>query len=626
MNHRILEKTYKKLCKVVRKKGGSLPFGNKRGTDRKIYIRCELGHLWKTLPWNVIKGSWCSNSICLGKRISTNRAALTLPIQYKRIKKIVLEKNGKWINPIYINNHTHLNLICKNSHKFSIIPYVLFSGGWCPNCVGKHSKEEHVLELQKIAKSHGGKLISKKYFTTKIRLLWECSKKHRWKTSPASVRTSKSWCPYCAIEIVAKKVYKNKLLRLKRLRIEISALAKKKNGSLLKLEYVRIGSKIRCKATYCCSLNHKWVTDAYWIKKNIWCPICNSPGVREKICRVIIEWVTGYSFPKSRPIWLLNSRNKKMELDGYCEKLKLAFEHQGQQHSEFQKFFHKTKFDLLIRKRDDKTKQELCKKYGITLILIDMSIPLEDLQSFIKIEIVKSRKDLQQIINKNYFDYTSVSLNKENEINKCNEVASKNGGICLSKHYINNSTKLEWECVKGHKWFAVPSSIFLGTWCPKCKNELISKSKEVDIEPIKSLIISKGGTLLNIEIVNYKRNYKVRCAKGHEWNTTRSKLNIGMWCRICSARRNGLRLKLKIEDLQKLAISRGGKLLSEHYIKAAVRMLWQCDKKHLWIANATSVKKRSWCPVCSGKLSFEYKGNIDNFIELERKLYLTETT
>ena len=95
----------KKLIKSFvknRKKGGSLPFGNKRGTDRKIYIRCELGHLWKTLPWNVIKGSWCSNSICLGKRISTNRAALTLPF------KLSFEYKGNIDNFIELERKLYL--------------------------------------------------------------------------------------------------------------------------------------------------------------------------------------------------------------------------------------------------------------------------------------------------------------------------------------------------------------------------------------------------------------------------------------------------------------------------------------------------------------------------------------
>ncbi len=49
------------------------------------------------------------------------------------------------------------------------------------------------------------------------------------------------------------------------------------------------------------------------------------------------------------------------------------------------------------------------------------------------------------------------------------ELARINGGRCLSKKYVNSVTKLEWECAKGHRWRATPSSIkHQDSWCPEC--------------------------------------------------------------------------------------------------------------------------------------------------------------
>jgi hypothetical protein len=45
----------------------------------------------------------------------------------------------------------------------------------------------------------------------------------------------------------------------------------------------------------------------------------------------------------------------------------------------------------------------------------------------------------------------------------------KNGrGRCLSKEYINCRSKLTWQCKQGHQWVAVPSSIKRGIWCRTC--------------------------------------------------------------------------------------------------------------------------------------------------------------
>ena len=47
-------------------------------------------------------------------------------------------------------------------------------------------------------------------------------------------------------------------------------------------------------------------------------------------------------------------------------------------------------------------------------------------------------------------------------------IAEKREGKCLSTKYINSVTKLEWQCKKGHQWFAAPSKIKFGRWCPIC--------------------------------------------------------------------------------------------------------------------------------------------------------------
>lgn len=51
---------------------------------------------------------------------------------------------------------------------------------------------------------------------------------------------------------------------------------------------------------------------------------------------------------------------------------------------------------------------------------------------------------------------------KAKSIETTQELARAEGGECLSSEYINNRTKLRWQCVKGHEWMAGSSAIQQG--------------------------------------------------------------------------------------------------------------------------------------------------------------------
>ena len=67
----------------------------------------------------------------------------------------------------------------------------------------------------------------------------------------------------------------------------------------------------------------------------------------EFICRITLETIFDEKFPNKRYRFLINPETgKALELDGYNEYLKLAFEFQGDQHVNFPNRYHKTKADL----------------------------------------------------------------------------------------------------------------------------------------------------------------------------------------------------------------------------------------------------------------------------------------
>jgi hypothetical protein len=81
-----------------------------------------------------------------------------------------------------------------------------------------------------------------------------------------------------------------------------------------------------------CADGHEWEAQPSDVKGGHWCPECTI-HVSERICREMFERIFDKKFPKRKPKWLLNpDTGKKMELDGFCKELNLAFEYQGQHH------------------------------------------------------------------------------------------------------------------------------------------------------------------------------------------------------------------------------------------------------------------------------------------------------
>jgi hypothetical protein len=69
-----------------------------------------------------------------------------------------------------------------------------------------------------------------------------------------------------------------------------------------------------------------------------------------------------------------------MELDGYSEALRLAFEYQGFQHYE-QSYLHSPE-EFAWQQQKDQEKRKLCKANGVTLIEVPWGT--KDIREFVK--------------------------------------------------------------------------------------------------------------------------------------------------------------------------------------------------------------------------------------------------
>lgn len=113
----------------------------------------------------------------------------------------------------------------------------------------------------------------------------------------------------------------------------------------------------------------------------------------------------------------------------------------------------------------------------------------------------------------------------------------------------------------------------------------------------------KGGKCLSTEYLGCNVMLKWKCNCGYEWDAVPSGIKRGYWCHWCSGK-----MKLTIEDMQKIAADNGGKCLSTEYVNTQTKLEWECECGYKWFATPGHVKhSKSWCGKCAenAKLTLE---------------------
>jgi hypothetical protein len=203
------------------------------------------------------------------------------------------------------------------------------------------------------------------------------------------------------------------------------------------------------------------------------------------------------------------------------------------------------------------------------------------------------------------------SEKKEKALEKAKAYAKQKGGVCLSEKYINKNTKLKWQCSKGHVWLSIPHTIFSDHWCKLCNR---SETDRKVLNQLHLLAKNKGGKCLSTSYSPHNNILKWKCKEGHEWQAPATYIKKGTWCRICTQKATNLKISFSIDELQKVAFERGGKLLSKEYINSRIPVQWQCKNGHTWFAPSTLVlTKKTWCIKCHTEKT---KVPIETFIKI----------
>ncbi len=317
----------------------------------------NIAHLPFQLCFHTIKhgNSWCP--LC-----NTYNRPLDITIACT----VARDRGGKCLSTEYGNNRTPLEWECTEGHRWMApLERVKNRGDWCPTCAG--NQPQTLEECKRIASLKNGKCLAIKYVNSVTPVRWECSEGHTWLQATGIVKSG-HWCPHC---------YGNAKHTIE----FCQEVAEERGGKCLSTEYINTDELMLWE----CKEKHQWYARFNNIKnQKQWCPTCSS-FQSERLARELIENLMQKPFMKIRPDWL-----EGLELDGYCEEEKMAFEYQGEQHYKFIPFFHRTETAFAEQLIRDKRKKEILKSRGIDLLEIPYTynyLNESELDDFIEREI-----------------------------------------------------------------------------------------------------------------------------------------------------------------------------------------------------------------------------------------------
>jgi hypothetical protein len=227
-----------------------------------------------------------------------------------------------------------------------------------------------------------------------------------------------------------------------------------------------------------------------------------------------------------------------MEFDGFNSELKIAFEHQGEQHYSTKTHWIKSDNDLKQRIKYDRRKYYLAKKNGVHLFRIPQvpqRIAPDRLIPYIAKNALKRGITVPEGWESLEIDYRAVYHGHGDErIHDCRMMAANKNGKFLSTLWRGEEVKYTWECAEGHQWETKARSVRKGNWCAQCSG----KAKNT-IEEMQAIAKAKGGECLSRTYVSAHKKLKFKCEESHIFYSSGSSVkNLDRWCPECSKKRN----------------------------------------------------------------------------------------
>ncbi len=421
--------------------------------------------------------------------------------------------------------------------------------------------------MHEIAKQRDGKCLSGKYFNGNIKLKWQCGNGHIWQANPIQINSG-SWCPFC--------IGRGKTIS------DMQRLAKTRNGNCLSDTYLKAHNKLRWQ----CDKGHIWDALPISIKKGSWCPHCAGKS------KLSIEEMKKIAKNRNGKCLSKGYTNNETKIkwkcsNGHIWKARPADIKRGQWcpycSNKIGERICREYFERLLGYRFIKAKPNWLiseKKYKLELDGYNKKLGLAfEYQGVQHYKFVPHfHKNIGNYENRKKDDCIKRVLCKKNNI-RLIEIRYDSDYSRLGKQ-IENKLKNEFALVtKADELDYHDFNVF---------------SKE-NLKELQEIAQSKGGKCLSNGYINCNTKLRWQCSRGHVWNAIPYSIkSMKTWCPVCAGTNKGC-----IEDMQKLAESKGGKCLSKKYFDNKTKLKWQCSEGHIWSSAPSNVTSGAWCPYCA---------------------------
>jgi hypothetical protein len=179
-------------------------------------------------------------------------------------------------------------------------------------------------------------------------------------------------------------------------------------------------------------------------------------------------------------------------------------------------------------------------------------------------------------------------------IDDLRDVARERGGACLAEICSGSQVKVEWQCARGHRWWATPNQIRTGSWCPTCARERLRGPRlRRSLADMHRLAHARGGRCLSGAYAGDDTKLLWQCAERHRW-WSRPRTVARSWCPRCAGAP-----RYTVEDMQVLAAKHAGQCLSTTYAGVGTKLRWRCAVGHEFRATPADLRRsKSFCPEC----------------------------
>lgn len=598
-------------------------------SSKLVWWRCKNGHEWKTSIGNRAAGKGCP--FCANQKVDTSNSLATLNSSLAKEWHPTKNKN---LNPdtIGIGSGKRVWWLCPKGHEFQGRVNYRNLGGGCPICshqqiVKETSFSHQHPELMKEWNFEKNKKINPEKVGefSGYKAWWQCNNGHEWEVAIAK-RSAGSGCPYCANQKVTDS---NSLTTIN------PDLAKEwhpsKNGNLSAKKVVFGSSK---KVWWKCKKGHEWQATVVSRNKGVGCPFCNKQTSSIELAIFLeLQHIFGSDVKQREKI-------DGIEADILISKYKYVVEFDGS-------YWHRNRGqkDLLKNRKLEEKGFIVHRVRGIGLEKIsdhDLIVNEKDGLSFLisksLLENLLSSRRLE-VKDKNNVDAylknkTIKTSDKYNELLKVlpgplpgKSFADKRPDLVKEWHKTKNddlkpsdfapqsSFKVWWQCKSGHEWQATVSNRYAGKGCPYCSGLRISEENNFGAKYPKLLKEwdYKKNKLVDPYKISSKNSLKVwwKCKKKHMWQASIGSRAQGAGCPYCS----GNLVPNRLQEVKKIAKSKGGKCLSKEYKSNKIKLHFQCKYGHEWDASAGKILIGRWCPKCAGT----QKKTIEDMKQLAKK-------